>query len=89
MHPIAKCCGFYCSCLMVMGVIFFAILAVLEASKNPFLNRHHPEESGKRVFSLIMAIVINIVCFIGCATCVFVGIKKEEKDNREANERKI
>ena len=80
MHPISKCCGMYCSCLMVMGVIFFAILAVLEASKNPFLNRHHPEESGKRVFSLGMAIVINVVCFIGCFACVFVGLKKEEQE---------
>ena len=79
----------YCSCLMVMGVIFFAILAVLEASKNPFLNKHHPEESGKRVFSLGMAIVINVVCFIGCFACVFVGLKKEEQEKEKEDKERL
>ena len=77
MHPFSKCCGMYCSCLMVVGIVFFAILAALEASKNPFLNRHHPEESGQRVFALGMAMLINAVVFIGCFTCTNLGLKAE------------
>jgi len=49
MHPIAKCCGMYCACLMFSGVFFFAILAIMEANGNPFLTRDYPEETGDRV----------------------------------------
>ena len=30
MHPVAKCCSLYCSCVMVSGILFFAILAIME-----------------------------------------------------------
>ena len=37
MHPVAKCCSLYCSCVMVSGILFFAILAIMESRHNMFL----------------------------------------------------
>ena len=67
----------YCSCLMVVGIVFFAILMALEAAGNPFLNKSEPELRGSRIFSLGIAIVINAVVFIGCFACTTVGLKSE------------
>jgi heme/copper-type cytochrome/quinol oxidase subunit 2 len=79
----------YCSCLMVSGVVFFIIIAIMESNGNPFLNRNHPEESGDRVRALIIAICINIVCFIGCVTCVVTGNRKEALEKLRKDEEQL
>jgi hypothetical protein len=37
MNPIAKCCGFYCALLMVLGVGFNLILIAMIAAGSDFL----------------------------------------------------
>jgi hypothetical protein len=37
MNPISKCCGTYCACLMVSGIVFFAIMIAMFQTGNPFL----------------------------------------------------
>ncbi len=37
MNPVLKCCGYYCSFLMIVGVYFFACMIALEATESPFM----------------------------------------------------
>lgn len=37
MNPIAKCCGFYCAFLMILGVGFNLILIAMMAAGSEFL----------------------------------------------------
>ena len=43
MNPLAKCCGVYCACLMITGIIFFGILAIMLKNDNKFLSKGTPE----------------------------------------------
>lgn len=86
MNPILKCCGYYCSCIAILGVVFFGILIGLVRDENPFLVRHQDEEErGEKVQALIIAIIFNSVCFVACAGCIAFGKYKEslQKDEYE------
>ena len=63
-----KCCGAYCSCILVVGVGFFLILIGLIHSGNRFLLRK-PEEKEDKIEALVIAIIINLVCLVGCVAC--------------------
>ena len=87
MNPLIKCCGYYCSCLCVVGIIVFALLAIMEANMNPVLARIAPEESTDRRNALIIACVVNAVC----ATMILVSIHvlgKKEAGKTEAGKKK-
>lgn len=79
MHPIAKCCGVYCGCLMVCGIVFFAILAIMERNGNMFLTKTHPSEAERedKVKVLLITMAINAVCLVNCVACVIIGTRRE------------
>jgi len=86
MNPLAKCCGIYCACLMITGVLFFAILAIMLKNNNAFLSKGHPEENPDRVTALFIAIGVNAVCFVNCVVCVIVGSRKEAEEELRKEE---
>ena len=86
MNPFAKCCGAYCACLMVFGIIFFGILAIMENNGNMFLTREHPEQTGDKIFALVIAMAINAVCFVNCVACLIIGTRREAEEARKQAE---
>ena len=78
MNPIMKCCGYYCSCILLVGIIFFLILICLIQSENPYLLKH-PEEKGDKVEALTIAIICNAVCVGLCIACLIYGKMTEPK----------
>ena len=81
MHPVSKCCSLYCSCVMVSGIIFFAILAIMEKNHNMFLTRGKTQDQiDEKVSVLYMTIVLNLVVLISCMTCVVFGTRKEKEE---------
>ena len=85
MHPILKCCSFYCSGLCVVGIFFFVILLIMEVTKSPFLGENQMDGGktpnySKRVLSLGVCIGIFAVCFIGCFFGIRSGLKKEAEE---------
>ena len=81
MHPVSKCCSLYCSCVMVSGIIFFAILAIMEKNHNMFLTRGKSQDQiDEKVNVLYMTIVLNLVVLISCMTCVVFGTRKEKEE---------
>lgn len=79
MHPIAKCCGYYCSCILVVSIVFFGILIGLIKSHNPWLTKEFSHDIDTRVDAIIIAIIVNSVCFFMCLACVVVGTCQEIK----------
>ena len=80
-----KCCGMYCSCLLVVGIGFFLILIGLIHSGNVFLLREEHEKEEK-IDALVTAIIINAVCLVGCIACtayVKITDKGEPVDDDE------
>ena len=92
MHPILKCCGYYCACLTIMGIIFFAIMIGVVANENPYLVKGQTEDQiSEKITALVIAIVVNGICFVLCVACVCVGKMQEDKMARleEENEKNI
>ena len=73
-----KCCGYYCSCLMIFGMLFFLILIIMQVNRNPFLTSKDPEETSDRISALAIAMGINLVCLFNCIMCLKVNDKKDK-----------
>ena len=81
MHPVAKCCSLYCSCVMVSGIIFFAILAIMEANHNMFLTHGKSQnEIDEKIGALQMTMIVQLVCLVTCIVNVIVGTRKEREE---------
>eukprot|EP00347_Sterkiella_histriomuscorum_P021119 403335179 len=77
-----KCCGYYCSCLLIVGIVVFGILIGLIQSHNPWLTREFRHETDQKVDALIIAIIVNAVCFVLCVACLAVGSCSEIKQKK-------
>ena len=86
MNPLAKCCGIYCACLMITGIVFFAILITMLKNNNKFLSKGTPEENPDRITALLIAIGVNAVCFVSCVLCVISGTRKEAQEDQRRQE---
>ena len=90
MHPVAKCCSLYCSCVMVSGIIFFAILAVMQSNHNMFLTRGKTDaqiNETKNVLYTVM--VVNLICLMMCVTGTVIGVRKEKEEEERRRELEI
>jgi hypothetical protein len=65
MGAILRCCGYYCSTLMFLGVIYFGILMVLIAADNEFLNQSEVSKLSKsdRYMALGISMGVSILSF--------------------------
>ena len=73
MHPIAKCCGYYCSCILMVSLAFYGILIILIESGNPWLTKGFAKDKASKVDAIIVALVVNAICMVLCIGCVLVG----------------
>ena len=81
MHAVAKCCSLYCSCVMVSGIVFFAILAIMEANGNMFLTRGQtPEQTSDKITALTTTMVVNFIVLILCMGYYITGSRKEKEE---------
>ena len=81
MHPVAKCCSLYCSCIMVSGIMFFAILAIMESNHNMFLTHGKSQaEIDEKISVLYITMGVQLFCFLGCVTAVFTGTRAEKEE---------
>lgn len=87
MNPLFKCCGYYCSCLLIVGIVVFGIMIGLIQSHNPWLTREFKHDIDSKVDALIIAIIVNAVCFVLCVSCLVIGtcseIKQKQIQDRE------
>ncbi len=77
MNPMIKCCGYYCSCILLVSFAFYGVLIALLHQKNPYLTRDFPHEIDDKIDAVIIALVVNGVCFVGCVLCTVIGTCKE------------
>ena len=77
-----KICGYYCSCLLIVGIGFYAILIALIGTCNRYLLKHEHEKEEK-IEAFVIAIVINAVCLAGCIACTFYMRMAEAKELAE------
>ena len=83
MHPILKCCGIYCSCILVISFVFYGILIALVATGNPWLTREFRHDIDSKVEALVLALIVNAVCLVGCVACTAFGRWQEIKEQRK------
>lgn len=86
MNPIMKCCGYYCSCILLVSFAFYGILIGLLMQGNKWLTRDFPHEIDAKVDAVIIALIVNGVCFILCVGCMVVGKIQENKKLKETKE---
>ncbi len=87
MNPIMKCCGYYCSCIIIVSFFFYAILIYLIQSHNTWVIRDFHHDADKKVESIVIAMIVNAVCLVGCIGCLAHG-KAQEKREAEEEERR-
>ena len=87
MHPVAKCCSLYCSCVMVSGIFFFAIIAIMESNKNIFLTRGKTQtEIDEKVNVLYIVIGVCLAMAITCLGLFVTGSRKEQDEEQRQRE---
>ena len=84
MHPIMKCCGYYCSCVIVFSFAFYGILIYLISSRNWWIIRDFPDDTDSKVQAITIAMVVNAVCLVGCVGCLKYNAAKEEEERIRA-----
>jgi len=62
MGPLGRCCLYYCSGIMIVGVVFFGILILLESLGSRYLDPHNEDIDypGDSIKSLVIAIAVRI-----------------------------
>ena len=73
MNPIANCCLYYWSAIMVIGVVFFTILLILQASESEYMTPKFGASRDDQIATLTWAILFNLIWFGIC----FVAIIKQ------------
>lgn len=79
MHPIVKCCGYYCSCILIVSFFFYGALIALISKKNYWIIRDFPHETESKITALTYAIVVNVICLAICVSCTAYGTMEERK----------
>jgi len=79
MNPIVKCCGYYCSCILIVSFFFYGALIALISNKNYWVIRDFPHDTDSKIEALTIAIVVNVVCLAICVSCTAYGTMQERK----------
>jgi hypothetical protein len=80
MNPIMKCCGYYCSCILIVSFFFYGILIYLIQTRNWWIIRDFPHDTDSKVQAITLAMVANAVCLAGCIGCTWYGRQQELKE---------
>jgi hypothetical protein len=80
MNPIAKCCGYYCSCILVVSFFFFGILIELIKERNLWIIRDFANDTESKIEAIVIVMIMNAVCLVLCAGCTFMGVRAEKQE---------
>ena len=88
MNPILKCCGFYCSCILVVSFFFYAVMIALIQQRNWWIIRDFAHDTDSKIDALTIAMAVNAVCLVLCIGCTAYGrnLEKKELAKAEADE---
>ena len=92
MGALKTCCGFYCSMTAMIGIYFFAILAVMEYRGNTFLVQIVQNEEHETIDNMMKAQVyailagVEVVLMILCFCCGRSSLNQAqiEEENEKA-----
>ena len=73
MNPIANCCLYYWSGIMVIGIVFFSILLILQSTGSEYLTPKYGATREDQISTLTWAILFNLIWF---GFCLFTIIRK-------------
>jgi hypothetical protein len=84
MHPLLKCCGYYCACLAFFSLPFYIILIGLVDSENAYLVGGEGDDAvDDKIDALVIALIVNGVCFVLCTLCVIFGRIQEANEEKK------
>ena len=86
MNPVLKCCGYYCTFLMIVGIFFFGVMIALEATESPYLGDFQMgSESSYTTMTreCAWALLINIAGIICCMACTIAQDRKPHEEDDE------
>jgi len=72
---------------MVSGMVFFAILAIMESNHNMFLTHGKTqEEIDQKISALYITMAVQLVCLVTCIAQIVVGTRKEREEEQRQRE---
>jgi hypothetical protein len=80
MNPIAKCCGYYCSCILVVSFFFFGILIALIQQRNWWIIREFAHDTDSKIEAITLVMITNGLCLFLCVGCTVYGTMQEKKE---------
>lgn len=84
MNPILKCCGYYCSCIIVVSFFFYGILIALIQNRNWWIVRDFSHDTDSKIESITLAMIVNAICLAVCVGCTAYGTIQERKEQARA-----
>mmetsp|Transcript_26684 Transcript_26684/g.30813 ORF Transcript_26684/g.30813 Transcript_26684/m.30813 type:complete len:98 (-) Transcript_26684:74-367(-) len=88
MHPLASCCLYYCSGMMVIGLFFFAVLFIMIETDS---NKLAPTKDGTKadlVKTVAIAAGINVVCLFFCVITIII-MRRRGDNNPLINDKPV
>jgi len=82
-----KCCGYYCSCIIVVSFFFYGILIYLINKRNWWVIKDFSHDTESKIESIIIAMIVNAVCLLGCIGCLAHGRAQEKREAEEVERR--
>ena len=80
-----KCCVYYCSGIMIVGIAFFSVLMIMLKTDSLYL-KPKPDDTGARATyndhfkAVLIATIMNAVCASGCCALIWLCQPKKGDD---------
>ena len=74
MGAISKCCSYYCTALLILSFVFYALILVLEKTHNEYLLTKYQEgdHAEERVSSIYRVFFFNLFLLFICLILIKV-----------------
>lgn len=59
MNPLASCCLYYCSGIMIVGIAFFAVLLVMLGTESRYLRPEDPYTYTDHMWAVGIAMIVS------------------------------
>ena len=89
MNPIMKCCGYYCTCIIMVSFFFYGMLIYLIKERNWWIIRDFPNDTDSKIKAITIAMVVNGICLLGCVGCLVQGQNQEKREAEEKERREM
>ncbi len=79
MNPIKKCCGYFCSCILVVSLFLLWNLFEVIKERNWWII-YFSNDTDTKFYAIVIVMIMNALCLVLCAGCTLNGVRAEKEE---------